>query len=367
MCIFARASAAANGPMMTWARAEDVHMINVVRMGDALKTYFEQYAYGKAGRVVEPGFAAVPGQEDPRTDNLGHTLHMNLQSAIRYPNEYYLYDKVFDEVHRQGGLSGYAHAYQPLRFSFYVRRNMSLNIPLNKIDFAEIAEFGEIDADVYYEFLNLGFRLTATAGSDVPWGPSIGSARMYAYTGRGFDADEWFAAVKAGRTFVTTGPMMDLTVNGERPGAELTVKAGDVLKIAASAEGLVAGPEYLEIVEQGDVVGSARRSGKALRVQKELRVTHSTWIAARCSGGLTSPVYVRVGTERTWKRGAVRGLIATRLKQLDELEGTARAGVGSGGEGNWNNPAGLPAQVPAILERIEKARGIYRGMLAELR
>jgi hypothetical protein len=272
---------------------------------------------------------------------------------------------VFDEVHRQGGLSGYAHAYQPARMSFWVRHNMTLNMPRDKVDFAEISEFGDIDTDVYYEFLNLGFKLTATAGSDVPWGNSIGTSRVYAYTGRGFDADEWFAAVKAGRTFVTSGPMLDFTVNGERPGAELKLKPGDKLKVKAEAEGLMAEPRYLELVEQGEVVARAPRGGRKLALETELTVQHSTWLAVRAAGAHTTPVYVRVGAEPTWKRAAVGELVRVRLEQLAAIEELTRRGVGVGGEGNWNNPEGFARQKTALAERVEAARAIYRRMAAE--
>ncbi|MCC7499359.1 MAG: CehA/McbA family metallohydrolase [Bryobacterales bacterium] len=363
---YERLSADSNQPLLTWARAEDVHMVNVARMGDALKTYFEQYQFGRPGRFVQQGYSLVPGQEDPRTDYIGHTLQMNLQAPIRFPNEYYLYDKVFDETHRQGGLAGYAHAYQPLRFSFYVRQNMTLNLPRHNVDFAEISEFGDIDTNVYYEFLNLGFKLTASAGSDVPWGHSIGTSRVYAYTGRAFDPDDWFAAVKAGRTFVTTGPMLDLRVNGERPGADLHVGAGETLRITASAQGLRVAPKYLEVVEHGEVIKAAPRTGKSLEVATTFHVTHSTWIAARCAGAHTSPIYVHVGDEPTWKRESVPELIETRMRQLDDMEALTHQQIGSGGEGNWNNPESFKTQIPALLERIRIARGIYRQMLEKV-
>src|ERR1039458_4107714 len=34
--------------LLTWARAEDIHVANILRMGDAQGVYFEQAAYGKA-------------------------------------------------------------------------------------------------------------------------------------------------------------------------------------------------------------------------------------------------------------------------------------------------------------------------------
>jgi hypothetical protein len=340
-------------------------MINVMRMGDALKTYYEQYAYGKEGRKVAPGFAIVPGQEDPRTSSIGHTLQLNLQSPIRFPDEYYLYDRVFDETHGQGGLAGYAHTYQPPGFGFWVRENMTMNVPRQKVDFVEISQNGDIDYHLFYEFLNLGFRLAATGGSDVPYTDTIGSSRVYAYTGSRFDPDTWFNAVKAGRTFVTTGPMLELTVNGEVPGSEIPAKPGDKLRIKATASGHVARPQYLEVVEQGDILKALGQPSGREQVSCEFpfKVRHSTWIAARCAGAVTSPVYVRVGEEPFWKLKDVPELIRTRLNQLDDVETLAKQGVPMGGEGGWNNPEGFRKQVPALLERVAAARKIYLDML----
>jgi hypothetical protein len=340
-------------------------MINVMRMGDALKTYYEQYAYGKEGRKVAPGFAIVPGQEDPRTSSIGHTLQLNLQSPIRFLDEYYLYDRVFDETHRQGGLAGYAHTYQPPGFGFWVRENMTMNVPRQKVDFVEISQNSDIDYHLFYEFLNLGFRLAATGGSDVPYTDTIGSSRVYAYTGSRFDPDTWFKAVKAGRTFVTTGPMLELTVNGEVPGSEISAKPGDKLRIKATASGHAARPQYLEVVEQGDILKALGQPSGREQVSCEFpfQVRHSTWIAARCAGAVTSPVYVRVGEEPFWKLKDVPELIQTRLNQLDDLETLAKQGVPMGGEGGWNNPEGFRKQVPALLERVAAARKVYLDML----
>ena len=362
---YARAGQDANRRLMAWASAEDVHMVNVVRMGDALKTYFEQYAFGKEGRSLAFNYAIVPGQEDPRTSNIGHALQLNIQKPIRYPDQYYLFDLVFDETRRQGGLTGYAHTYQPPGFGFWVRENMTMNVPRNKVDFVEIAQQGDLDYHLYYEFLNLGFRLTASGGSDVPWGDTIGTARVYAYTGKAFDPDEWFNALKAGRTFVTTGPMLELTVNGEIVGAEIAARPGDTLRIKASASGHRVPPQYLEVVEQGDVLKSLRQPAGAETVSCDFafRVRRSTWIAARCAGAHTSPIYVRVGDQPFWKREAVPELIQTRLSQLQDVETLAKQGVPPGGEGLWNNPEGFRKQAPALLERVEEARKIYREML----
>ena len=60
--------------------------------------------------------------------------------------------------------------------------------------------------------LNAGLRLPASTGSD--W--YISSAnRVYAHSGVDFDYESWLQALKEGRTFITNGPALHLTVLGQ--------------------------------------------------------------------------------------------------------------------------------------------------------
>jgi len=126
-------------------------------------------------------FWCVPGPFDMTLASgvwqIGQALAMNITQMVRDTDRYFLYDEVFDAVHAQGGLTGYAHVNSGL---FHVHRDMSLNVPRQKVDFVEILQFSHLGTDLYYDFLNLGCKLTASAGSDVPWGGTIGEVRAYA-------------------------------------------------------------------------------------------------------------------------------------------------------------------------------------------
>ena len=123
---------------MAWVQAEDVHLANVVKMGDIYRTYFEQRGFGPDYRVVDGEYVLCPGQECPRThDQIGHVLAMNITSMVRNTDRYFLYDEVVDAVHAQGGLWGYAHVNSGI---FHVHRDMSINVPRQKADFVEILQ-----------------------------------------------------------------------------------------------------------------------------------------------------------------------------------------------------------------------------------
>jgi hypothetical protein len=149
-----------------------------VKIGDIYHTYFEQRGFGPRYRAVDGEFVPAPGQECPRThDQIGHTLAMKITSMIRDTERYFLYDKGFDAVHAQGDLTGYAHVNSGL---FHVHRDMSINVPREKLDFVGILQFNQLGTDLCYQLLNLGCKLTTSAGSDVLWGGTIGEVRDYA-------------------------------------------------------------------------------------------------------------------------------------------------------------------------------------------
>jgi hypothetical protein len=317
--------------------AEDVHVGNLLEMGNIVTTHFRQPAWGKAGRFLKDGHLIASGQEDPRTTERGHTIHHNLQQPIRLPPEdFFSYHKVFEASHRQGGVSGYAHMAQ----IFNGRRGLALDAPFELVDFIEVLQGGRLGVDNWYPYLNLGFKISPAAGSDYPYyGPSLpGVERYYVQLDRPFDADAWYASFKAGHVFVTNGPMVDFTINGQGMGREIRVSKGAKLQIAASAR---LNPDIdalgrLDVIAQGDVVETERANGAdKIELRRELTADHSMWIAIRASGAReipaqgpvqelgaiahTAPIYVVVDGQPFWKAEAVPELVRTERQILQDL------------------------------------------------
>ena len=352
--------------LVTWAQAEDTHVLNILEMGDHERTYFQQRAFGRAGRVQRGGILLVPGQEDPRIFNLGHTIAMNISQAVRDTSKYYLHDWYYDRVHALGGIYGYAHVNRKM---FHIHRDLSLNIPKGKVDFVELLQFHNMGTELYYEFLNLGAKITASAGSDVPWGGSVGEVRVYAYTGdQVLSVDRWFEAMKAGRTFVTNGPMLEFSVNDALPGdeIELTTSPATVSVRARSwghPDRLT--PTRLEIVRHGVVIRSLEPSSPSdtdLVLNFDLDPGPGCWLAARTyasdgSSAHTTPIYLSRPPLRFWDHENVPAIIDRCREQLDEVRNMAQVasdfdaltfeeGIGSlvgvwYGESDFTQPRGL--------------------------
>ena len=320
--------------------AEDVHVGNLLEMGNIVTTHYRQPAWGKAGRYFRGGHLIASGQEDPRTTERGHTIHHNLQKPIHLPpEEFFSYHKVFEGSHSQGGVSGYAHMAQ----IFNGRRGLSLDAPFELVDFIEVLQGGRLGVDNWYPYLNLGFKISPAAGSDYPYyGPSLpGVERYYVKLDAPFDPDAWYASFKAGHVFVTNGPMLDFTINGQGMGQEIHVARGARLEIAASSQ---LNPDFdkpgrLELIVQGDVVATERADisdrGDRIELRKELTADRSMWIAVRASGARevpaqgpvqelgalahSAPIYVIVDGQPSWKTAAVPELVRAEHQILQDL------------------------------------------------
>ncbi len=311
--------------------AEDVHVANLLEMGNIAGTHFKQPAWGEEGHFGRDSYMLVSGQEDPRTVQRGHTIHHNLYRPFHQdPDSYFLYHRVFEESHRQGGISGYAH----LGELFNGRRGLALDVPFGIVDFIEVLQGGQLFGDIWYSFLNLGFKVLPVAGADFPYfGPTLpGVERTYVKLDGPFSVDAFFDAFRRGRVFVSNGPFLEFTVNGHEIGEELRVEPGARLEIVAEAS---LNPDVdqldrLELLVHGEVVASEAAGGRdRVRLRTEITADRSMWLAVRALGqrqerrnsiiAHSAPTMVIVDDEPFWKPEAVPELVARHRAQLQDL------------------------------------------------
>jgi hypothetical protein len=142
----------------------------------------------------------------------------------------------------------------------------------------------------YYALLNCGFRLRPTAGTASGVHPvPLGFGRVYVHLEQGFSYDGWIRGLNEGRSFVTTGPMLLVRMNGKDPGS--VFKPADitpVVRIAGLAKSAVP-LKPLEIVVNGEVVRTLpalnrQTDGKGYEtvIDEKLTLDQSSWIAVRC-------------------------------------------------------------------------------------
>lgn len=314
-------------------RAQDIHVANLLQMGNPSGYFFSQYAFGPKGQYLLDQYALVTGQESPRTMQLGHTIGLN-GKQYQHPLEYFLYNKTASAVRQDGGLFGYAHT----GLDFFAQRSgapagLALDLVDGLVDFVEVLQFGQLGTRLLYDFLNLGFRLTPSAGSDWPYLSLPGAERYYVQVAGEFSPQAFFDGMQAGRLFVTNGPLLELDVNGQSMGATLQAKPGQALTIKAAAR---QNPDFgaldrLELVVHGDVIKTvqAKPGAETVELIHELQPHTSLWLAVRAFGtemgvAHSAPVYIPVaGHTRCWKKAAVPELVARYtgiLKALAALE-----------------------------------------------
>jgi len=75
----------------------------------------------------------------------------------------------------------------------------------------------------YYALLHCGYRLLPTAGTASGVHPvPLGFGRVYVHCPKGFTDEAWVRGLNEGRSFVTTGPMLFVHVNGQPPGTRFS-------------------------------------------------------------------------------------------------------------------------------------------------
>jgi hypothetical protein len=239
---------------------------------------------------------------------------------------------------------------------------------LGKVDYYEAVGFNEdpfATQNVWYRLLNCGFRLPAGAGTDAMAnyaslrGP-VGLNRVYVKTGPPLEHRKFLEGLKAGRTFATNGPLLELTLGGKGLGDEIRLPAGShTLEARVTLRSYVP-VDHLEIVGNGRIVASPPLAADRMSAVASVRipVDGSGWYLLRAWSskatppvldflpfGTTSPIYVTVGEEPVRSRADAEYFIAW----IDRLIHAARAHDG------WNTPA----ERDEALRLLDQARSVY--------
>src|SRR5262249_14241126 len=135
-----------------------------------------------------------------------------------------------------------------------------IDVALGKIDTLDINNSWAGSVPLWHKLLNCGFRVPATAGTDVflnRIGSNLpGGDRVYVRTGGPLSYENWIERLKAGKSFVTNGPMLALTVNGEEPGATLKLPAKPKVRVKATARSQFPLTKA-ELIHNGKVIATA--------------------------------------------------------------------------------------------------------------
>ena len=274
-----------------------------------------------------------------------------------------------DRCHEAGGLVVGAHF--PLPFA-----EIAADIVAGRIDAIELQCFapGLDNPSIleWYRSLDCGYRLPVLGGTDkmsaeVPAGAVRTYARLDPDAPPTFEA--WSAAVRAGRTFATSGPVIELSVDGHEPGDVVALPASGgrlEARVRVRAAQRIIGA--VELVVNGRVVAREDAPGSTddLRLAADVDIRAGAWIAARSRSdheihsafetsmaAHTSPVYVEVKDRPLFDDRQAESI-------LEVIDGTVR----------WLETMaviGDPAQRGRMAARIAASGATLRGRIGHSR
>ena len=192
--------------------AEDLNVANILTSDFTV----DQDQFEGRPNALSSGERLIYVNQEFRNDQLGHMCLLNLKQLIEpvktmQHTHYPLHMDVCDRVHRQGGYVSWAH------FPSWPGVESPLDVAMEKLDGLEILCVLEPRAlpvfmrevvpelasnhglHLWYRYLNCGFRLTATAGTDkMTTFVTVGANRVFAKIEGEFRYQAWVDALKAG-------------------------------------------------------------------------------------------------------------------------------------------------------------------------
>jgi Tol biopolymer transport system component len=244
----------------------------------------------------------------------GYVAYPNTAAASLFPAN----ANVADMAHEQGALVGYVHPLDsvPDPAKDPVTYELPADVALGKVDYIEVVGFADhkSTAEVWYKLLNCGFRLPTAAGTDFMGnyaslrGP-VGLNRVYAEVPPGpLKIEPWLAAIKAGKTFATNGPLLRFELGGKTAGGDVRLEKKQEVPFKVALRSIVP-VDHVQIVCNGKVTREIEMKGDRLAADASgsIPLEGSGWCVLRAFSdkaeypildlypyATTSPVYVTV-------------------------------------------------------------------------
>jgi hypothetical protein len=192
----------------------------------------------------------------------------------------------------------------------------------------------------------------------------LGYNRVYVRLDAPFSYENWFKALKSGRSFGTNGPMLFLTADAAGPGETLSAEGSTTKRVRIRAESLSPRrQDRLEVLFKGQVIRTIAEPDERgiLTVDFDFDVTDTGWFAARSfepAGRTirfahTSPVYVRLGNRSGVVPADARFFLQWIGREMDHYRKEPRFRK--------------PEERAEMLKFFEKARAVYQRLVQAAR
>lgn len=276
-------------------QVEDIHYASILCYNKDVTSYqgspdkqeYPQLAgFGPDSLRSHKDYRIMSGQEY-RSRYLGHIkvflLDQIVQSGKSFSPDHFPFAERLRNIRENGGYSIWAHG--------GYGKEIYANVPRGDVDGVELLQFGNyrgIGLEGWYAMLNCGYRPALVGASDYPPCRKLADCRTYTHHAGTPGFPEWIQHMAEGKSFVTTGPILELTVDGKKPGESISFNSNRTVHIKARVRCDVTPVTDLQIIIGGNTlkhINVPKQHGQHAWIELETSVTlnQSTWIAARAT------------------------------------------------------------------------------------
>jgi TolB protein len=379
--------------MMSSAEDQDIVLEQIANKDNRILDYQFFVPGGGPHPLTRADMTLVVGQEY-RPPFWGHVFMFGMKDHLLSPyttgyegtaieSLYPTNTDMFRKAKAQGATVGYVHAFgsqsadrsggnDPLNADLGGAKGAMVDAALGTTDAIEWSAAGSAGFFPLYAIWNNGLKVTAVGGEDsisnLQMSKLVGSHRTYVFTGdRGRDMHAWLDGMRAGRAFVTNGPLVQFSVDGKLPGETVQVPAGGgPARVQVQVRSIVPLQKitlYFNGAPVEDIpLGPDRRSAD---FEKTTTVSRSGWYHLRAEGGaadrfpldtsyaqaFTNPVWIVVGNQPIRDKASAE----YSLRWIDKLQKLADAWPG------WRSPK----EKAHVYGQFDEARTVYRRFAQE--
>jgi putative membrane-bound dehydrogenase-like protein len=283
--------------------------------------------------IARRGDYHIISAEEYRNVVFGHMLVMMRDSLVLEgksldPNLGPVFGKIGAETQEQGGYAFHAHG-------GYAQEIWADLVPgaTNGVELLQFGIYRGIGLDGWYHVLNCGFRFPGIGASDYPACRKLGDCRTYVHLEGEPSFPAWLKGAAEGRSFMTSGPLVLLEVDGRRPGDVIATSDDKPLALKARVvvKSETARVSDVQLVVNGKVVRALEArtvpdEPQELVLDESLEITEPSWIAARAfsksptgspdAEAHTNPVYVYLNGRRPYHEADADWLLARLEEQI---------------------------------------------------
>ena len=310
--------------MRQQSEGEGIEVSNfMVSNSDTDGIYDREYFTGRPDRHSTDRTLLYWNQEF-RSTIWGHMTLVNLKQVVEpimtgfkettNPWDIPTNSDIADRAHIQMGLVNYTHVAQNPEDPYqnaYTGKGIPIDVALGKIDTLDLNSTYEGTLVLWHRLLNCGFRLPASAGTDCFLNRVTsrlpGADRVYVKFDGPLDYGKWIDGLRAGRSFVTNGPMLEFSLGNHQLGDTINLDRPKEMIASVKAESHFP-MSRVEVIYNGKVVATVPLNDAKQKASTEIpiKIERSGWLALRAAGpkqsdqptasldAHTSPIYVEV-------------------------------------------------------------------------